>query len=540
MNRVISLILVFSMLLSAVIVISPSVSAATAVQYHIYRQTDGQTVAHNLTSSAIDFIGTSSSIVIQQAVEASLHKTVLIENGTYTLTGRINLVSTSLIGVGNATHLRATSAVLDSIIMITGNAVSVSYLQISTDMSTFGNGAVRRGINLLGATNSEVEHCYIHDIKAGQGVYMSGGQYNYVNNTQIYNIGTTISANYGSGIAFGEQNAGVSKISSCFMYINDCIISGASMSSIDLEPANNIYIDGCSFYNATTWNGAETPVITIYEKPGWPACDQITVVNSYVYGAFGEFFYGKTNHSVVGWNRVIYTADIHTAIYTLNSHETSFVNNTIMSQGASGIGMVDCNNMQVEYNRIFEMVPYRYAIGIYGFASSGTSINNYFHANVVVGFNIGIASKWGASNAVIMDNIIVNCTTEIDATGTGNSLINNANDVIPAESVIIVPIYPIDPVNNGTDTVIPDHGIYDGKKSVITQDIFMLIMVVMISFTLCGLRVKGGISFDISTALIGASTVLMIGFTMGIWPVWIVIFPVLITAAMFIAYYRSD
>ena len=124
------------------------------------------------------------------------------------------------------------------------------------------------GIGFIDCLNSQIIDVYVHDILACQGLYMSNSQYCSISNCQIANIGDNTTADYGSGIAFGVASS--TKVASSQISIDNVLISQASMSSIDLEPANNITITNCVFRNAATWRGCYNPVITEY--PGVRIC----------------------------------------------------------------------------------------------------------------------------------------------------------------------------------------------------------------------------------------------------------------------------
>ncbi len=266
----------------------PAEAATSTIAYTVYKDSSGYTCAKN-AAGVVDIRSTTSYLVIQKAVDKSSGKTVLIKAGTYDISRTIFTGSTSIRGEYNATVLKATTSTSGAVILVTNNyykadgtkastarpdGISISRLAIDGNRNVRTSGTME-GVGFINALNSEAYKLYVHDIIGGQGIYMSNSQYGKITKCWIYNIGSTTYANYGSGIAFGEASS--TKVASSNIVIDNCLISKCSMSSIDLEPANHITINNCVFREATTWNGAPTPVITLYAISGYAANDYITV-----------------------------------------------------------------------------------------------------------------------------------------------------------------------------------------------------------------------------------------------------------------------
>ena len=181
---------------------------------------------------------------------------------------------------------------------------------------------------------------------------MSNSQYCTISRCQTVNIGDNSAANYGSGIAFGM--ASTIKTASSHITIDRCYISKASMSSIDLEPANNVVITNCVFRNATTWKellqSGDHDVSGIRLRPN----DYITVSGCNVYGAFNEFIVlTPSSHSSVKNNVVTYTAGSCTPIYATNSqYDNVITGNRLTTSSSQPIHLVSCSSCTVSGNTI--------------------------------------------------------------------------------------------------------------------------------------------------------------------------------------------
>ena len=349
----------------------------------------------------------------------------------------------SITGEGNGTILKATSSLKTAVIMVTNNYykmdgtkafASSSSLPTGITISNLavdGNRAVRssgtmEGIGFVNVLNSLVSNVYVHDVIAGQGIYMSNSQYCTVKDSWIYNIGDTTLANYGSGIAFGEASS--TKIASSHILINNVKIAKASMSSIDLEPANNVTITNCQFTEATTWNGHATPVITTVAVHGYAPIDYVTVSGNNVYGAFGEFIVlVPSNYTVVSNNVITYTAGTATSIYATSSHGDKITGNVIKTVSKDGIVCVNCNSFVVSNNTVTDTTLSKSDYGIRFYATSGTSYYNIVSGNQVTGFQYGIVEYVGCNHITVTANVIKTCTVGTwlkgtDVTKSGNIL----------------------------------------------------------------------------------------------------------------------
>jgi parallel beta-helix repeat protein len=207
------------------------------------------------------------------------------------------------------------------------------------------------GVGMVNTLNSRILKVYVHDVIAGQGLYMSNSQYCSISRCQIYNIGDNTAAHYGSGIAFGEASS--TKVATSHITIDRVLISKTSMSSIDLEPANNIAITNCVFRTASSWKGYNNPVITEYNKAGYAANDYVTVSGCNVNGAFNEFVVlTPSSHSAIKNNVVTYTSGSSTAIYSTNSHSNTITGNVIKTSSSRPIQLVSCSSCTVSGNTI--------------------------------------------------------------------------------------------------------------------------------------------------------------------------------------------
>jgi hypothetical protein len=338
---------------------------SVSVAYTIYKDGSGYTCAKNSATGAIDYRNTNSKWVIQKAIDKLSGGYILIKAGKYDITQTIYTNKVSIIGEGNATVLDATTACTGAVIRVCNNYWTLDYRYMSArpngitigNMQIDGNRAVRtngllEGVGFINCLNSHMVRIYAHDIIGGQGLYMSNSQYCTIVDCQIYNVGDNTAAHYGSGIAFGE--ASEIKVPCSYITIDNCLISRASMSSIDLEPANNVVIKNCVFREATTWKGYPTPVITEYAVYGYaPANDYITVTGCNVNGAFSEFVVlTPSSHSVIKNNVVTQTAGTTTAIYSTNSHSNTITGNVIKTASPRPIQLVGCTSCTVSGNTI--------------------------------------------------------------------------------------------------------------------------------------------------------------------------------------------
>ena len=352
-----------------------SVQAATApvapvgdgsyvsVAFTIYKDGSGYTCAKNSATGAIDFRSTNSKWVIQKAIDKLSGGYLLIKAGTYAITQTIYTNKVSIIGEGNGTLLDATSSCYGAVIRVCDdywtldyrymsarpNGITIANLQV--DGNRASGGQHLEGVGFIDCLNSRIVKVYAHDIIGGQGLYMSNSQYCSISDCVIDNIGDNTADHYGSGIAFGEASR--TKVASSHITIDNVRITRASMSSIDLEPANNVVITNCVFRDATTWKGYRTPVITEYNIAGYALCDYITVSNCIVYGAFNEFvILSPSSHSVVKNNQVSLTTGTTTAIYSINSHSNTITGNVIKTYSSNPIQLVGCSSCTVASNSI--------------------------------------------------------------------------------------------------------------------------------------------------------------------------------------------
>jgi hypothetical protein len=371
----ISILLVGAMIGSAVLG-SISAQAATApvvpvgdgtsvsVAYTIYKDTGGYTCAKNSATSAIDFRDTNSRTVIQKALDKTTGGYIWIKSGTYDISTTIYTNKVSIVGDGNTTILKAGSGLKSAVIMVTNGYYKTDYSYVSdrptgmtiASLQIDGNRNVRtsgtmEGVGLINTLNSRILRVYVHDVIAGQGLYMSNSQYCSITDCQVYNVGDNTVANYGSGIAFGEASS--TKVASSHITIDSVYIAKTSMSSIDLEPANNVVISNCVFRVASSYRGYNNPVITEYNKAGYAANDYITVSNCDVNGGFNEFIVlTPSSHSVVKNNVVTYTAGSCTVIYSTNSAYNIITGNVIKTSASRPINLVSCTSCTVSGNTI--------------------------------------------------------------------------------------------------------------------------------------------------------------------------------------------
>ncbi len=253
---------------------------------------------------------------------------------------------------------------------------------------------------------------------------MSNSQYCSIKNSQVYNIGDTTYAHYGSGIAFGEASS--SKIASAYITIDKVRITKVSMSCIDLEPANHVTITNCVFREASTWNGHATPVITEYVISGWGANDYITATGNNMYGAFGEFIVlTPSNHCVISNNVITYTAGKTAAIYSTGSYDNVIKGNKITTIQKDAIVGVNCRSFLVEGNTIDEAATGQNAYGIRFFESGGTSSDNQIKSNTVIGFKYAITANYGSDYSTITYNTVKSSYVGLMLTGTHNVKIGN-------------------------------------------------------------------------------------------------------------------
>jgi hypothetical protein len=349
-----------------------SVQAATApvgdgsnvsVAYTISKDSSGYTIAKNSATGATDFRNSNSRTVIQQAVDRLSSGYVLIKAGSYVITQTIYTDKVSIIGEGNGTLLESGSSCYGAVIRVTNdywtldnrymsarpNGITIGNLQI--DGNAGSGGKQIEGAGFINCLNSKMVRIYVHDVLAGQGLYMSNSQYCSISDCQIANVGDNTAAHYGSGIAFGEASS--SKVASSHITIDNCLISGATMSSIDLEPANNVAITNCVFTDAKSWKNYRTPVITEYNIYGYALCDYITVAGCTVNGAFNEFvILSPSSNSMVKNNHVSLTTGTTPAIYSINSHSNTITGNVIKCYSNNPIQLKGCSSCTVGSNAI--------------------------------------------------------------------------------------------------------------------------------------------------------------------------------------------
>jgi parallel beta-helix repeat protein len=398
---------------------------AVNASYIIYKDASGYTCAKNVVTSAIDYRDANSRLVIQKAIDKTGTGTILIKAGTYDITSTIYSCKTSITGEGNVTILKATTTLKSAVIMVTNtyNKVDGTRAMPSTsrptgitisDLQIDGNRAVRtsgtmEGIGFINTLNSHVLRVYVHDVISGQGIYMSNSQYCTIKNSQVYNIGDTTYANYGSGIAFGEASS--YKIASAYITIDNVRITKVSMSSIDLEPANHITITNCVFLEASKWNGWTTPAITSYAIRGYEPCDYNVVSGNKMTGAFAEFIIlVPSNHSVVSNNVITYTAGSMTAIYAKGSHENKIIGNVIKTVAKDAIACVDSSSFTVSNNIVTDSTTSKSNYGIRFYSTNGQCTNNVISGNQVTGFKYGITAITGINHLSVTGNVIKSCT----------------------------------------------------------------------------------------------------------------------------------
>jgi hypothetical protein len=429
-------------------------SIVIEANYVIFKDASGYTCARNTTTQAIEFRDTNAGLVMQKAVDRSARGNIYIKSGTYDMSRPVYTISTSITGDGNGTILKVTSSLYDSVIKVTNDyykadgtlvvpqsqrsanqptGVIISNLQIDGNAAVRSSGQVMRGVNFQDAVNCHVRGIYAHDISAGQGVYMTNSHYCTVRDSVFYSIGDTTFANYGSGIAFGE--ASPTKVSSSHILIDNVKITKASMSSIDLEPANNITITNCQFLGATTWNGYATPAITTYAIKGYDRPnDHIMVSGCQMYGAFGEFIIlTPSNYSIVANNIITYTAGNTASIYSTGSHDNKITGNVIKTVSKDGFCAVNCNSILVSDNTIIDTANSKSDYGIRFYATTGTSYYNVVKGNQVTGFNYGICEIVGTNHIIVTSNVIKSCNVGTylkgtDVIRTGNVL-NGASEL---------------------------------------------------------------------------------------------------------------
>jgi hypothetical protein len=428
-------------------------SIVVEANYVIFKDASGYTCAKNTTTQAIEFKDLSAKLVMQNAIDRSNFGNVYIKSGTYDMTGRICTWSTSITGDGNGTILKVSDGLTDSCIFVSNdylkadgtisipkdlqsanrpNGVVISNLQIDGNGASRAEGNVMRGVNLQDALNCMVRGIYVHDISAGQGVYMSNSQYCTVRDSVFYNIGNTSFGNYGSGIAFGE--ASPTKIASGHILIDNCRITMASMSSIDLEPANNITITNCQFSGATNWNGRHTSVIASYPIKEFEPNDYLIIRSNNVYGAFGEFMVMTyCNYSIVSNNIVTYTASNNAAIYWTNSHDNKIFGNIIKTVSRDGIVGVDCNSFLLSDNTVIDSANSKSNFGIRFYAISGTCYYNVVKGNQITGYNYAICEINGANHIIVTANMIKSCNVGTYLKGTdayrSGNILNGASEL---------------------------------------------------------------------------------------------------------------
>ena len=336
-----------------------------SVSYTIYKDSSGYTCAKNAITSAIDFRDIDSRTVIQKAIDKLSGGYVYIKSGTYSISKTIYTNKVSIVGDGNGTIIKALSTVRGAGILVTNgyykltdysymssrpNGITISNLQVDGNRAVRTSGTME-GVGMVNTLNSKIFRVYVHDVIAGQGIYMSNSQYCSITNCQVYNIGDTTYAHYGSGIAFGE--ASTTKVACSYITINNVRITKVSMSCIDLEPANHITITNCVFREASTWNGHATPVITEYAISGYAANDYITVIGCNVYGAFNEFvILTPSSYAVIKNNVVTQTQGYTCVIFSTNSHNNVITGNVIKTASSKPIWLIGCTSCTVSGNTI--------------------------------------------------------------------------------------------------------------------------------------------------------------------------------------------
>ena len=330
-----------------------------SVAYTIYKDASGYTCAKNSATGAIDYRNTNSKWVIQKAIDSTSSGYIWIKSGTYYITSCIYTNKVSIVGDGNATILKASGSV-GGIIRVCDNYWTLDYrhmtarpngITISNLQVNGQSGGAMEGVSFIDCLNSRMIRLYVHDIQACQGLYMSNSQYCSISNCQICNIGDNNAADYGSGIAFGVSSS--TKVASSHITINDVYISKTSMSSIDLEPANNVVITNCVFRTAATWKGYYNPVITEYPCSGYAQNDYITVSGCNVYGGFNEFVVlMPSSHSVIKNNVVTYNRGTTTPIYCTNSQYDTITGNRLTTDSSQPIHLVSCSSCTVSSNTI--------------------------------------------------------------------------------------------------------------------------------------------------------------------------------------------
>jgi parallel beta-helix repeat protein len=409
--------------------------SAAAPTYTIFKDASGYTCAKNGATLKIDFRDTNSRTVIQKAVDKTNGGSVLIKAGSYDIPSTIYTSVASITGEGNGTILKVTSALHSACIMVTNSyykmdgtkafsstssrptGITISNLQIDGNRAVRSSGTME-AIGFVNVLNSQVSRVYVHDVIAGQGVYMSNSQYCTVKDSWIYNIGDNTAANYGSGIAFGEASS--TKIACSHITINNVKIGKASMSLIDLEPANNVTITNCQFYDPTTWKGYATPAITLVPVHGYAPNDYVTVSGNNAYGAFGEFItLMPSNHSVVSNNIITYTAGSAASIYATSSHGDKITGNVIKTVSKDGIVCVNCNSFIVNNNTVSDSTLSKSDYGVRFYATTGTSNYNTASGNLVTGFQYGIVAYSGCNYQTVTSNVIKSCTVGTWLKGTG-------------------------------------------------------------------------------------------------------------------------
>lgn len=339
---------------------------SVSVGFTIYKDGSGYTCAKNSATGHVDYRSTDSRWVIQKTIDKMSGGNLLIKAGTYSLNKCVYTNKVSIIGEGNATHLDATSGNRGSVIRVCDdywtldyrymsarpNGITIANLQI--DGNRASGGGHMQGIGFIDALNSRVVKVYVHDIHGGQGIYMSNSQHCSISRSVIDNIGGNTASDYGSGIAFGTGSR--THVASSYISIDNVRITRASMSSIDLEPANHVSITNCVFRDATTWKGYRTPVITEYNVAGYALCDYITVSGCTVYGAFNEFvILSPSSHSVVKNNHVTLTTGTCISIYSINSHSNTITGNVIKSYCNTPIKLVSCTSSTVSGNTLIRL-----------------------------------------------------------------------------------------------------------------------------------------------------------------------------------------
>jgi parallel beta-helix repeat protein len=427
------------------------------VAYSIYKDGSGYTCAKNSATGAIDFRDTNSRNVIQKAIDKLSGGCILIKAGTYSITQTIYTNSVSIIGEGNSTVLDATTSCTGSVIRASNNywtmdnrymtarpnGITVGNMQIDGNRAVRTNGLLE-GVGFISALNSRMVRIYVHDLIGGNALYMSNSQYCSISDCQIYNIGDSTAAHYGSGIAFGKAS-GIA-VASSNIDIDNVLISKVSMSSVDLKPANNVVITNCVFREAMTWNGHATLVINMAPASGYAANDHITITGNNVYGAFGEFILlTPSSNSVVSNNIITYTAGSVWAIYSTGSHDNRITGNIIKTVSRDAIISVDCSSILVEGNTISDTTSSKSDYGVRFYTSSGSSLYNVIRSNQVSGFNYAIVANGQSDHTTVSYNTITNCNAGILLSGSSNSNLSNQDSTLKA------PVNP--PVNPPVSTI---------------------------------------------------------------------------------------